>query len=231
MRQHDGHDNAVDLDRAKESHVYFIQTPDEFKEENACDNPWDILSHIVVYSNSKSHLLESTTIGFISYRSFQVSESIPDAPQSVLKWEVVEILQVIRIFKSKELESFSTSQPRRRKSVVPYIFLNTISIANLQTRPVYGGPYRVSLSEVLEYVKVERTTESIDEMIVYLKSLEYEREEDTEQQSGTSAITHDQELAREVQSANRHLEIDLGILDFATKKELCTTEDDRSRTE
>lgn len=33
MRQHDGHDHAVDLDRAKESHVYFIQTPDEFKEE------------------------------------------------------------------------------------------------------------------------------------------------------------------------------------------------------
>lgn len=33
MCQHNGYDNAVDLDRAKESYVYFIQTPDEFNEE------------------------------------------------------------------------------------------------------------------------------------------------------------------------------------------------------
>ncbi|KAG1863460.1 hypothetical protein C8R48DRAFT_204199 [Suillus tomentosus] len=47
---------------------------------------------------------------FISHRSFQVSESTPDARLSV-------VLRVIRIFKSKELESSCTSQYLNATSV------------------------------------------------------------------------------------------------------------------
>lgn len=47
-------------------------------EQNACDNPWDILSHIVVYySNSKSHLLESTTIVCLLFEYLRVTFQPP----------------------------------------------------------------------------------------------------------------------------------------------------------